>query len=75
MVAVFDTCDAVVLPGGSCAAFMRKEVPHLLADDPGWHDRALQLGAKTFELSQFLVNEAVWEPRAATDTPTVTYHD
>lgn len=75
MVAIFEHADTVVLPGGSCAAFIRKEVPHLLADDSGWHERAQQLAAKTFELSQFLVNEAVWEPHAATQAPTVTYHD
>jgi L-lactate dehydrogenase complex protein LldE len=75
MVAIFASSDAVILPGGSCAAFIRKEVPHLLADDPGWHDRAQQLAAKTFELSQFLVNEAAWEPRTATNAPSVTYHD
>lgn len=54
---VFDGDRTVVTPSGSCAAMVKCEYPHLLADDPHWHDRALQLAARTFELSDFLVNQ------------------
>lgn len=45
---------AVILPSGSCAAMIRLEYPHLLADEPGYYYRALRLARKTYELSEFL---------------------
>lgn len=72
---IFEDYAAVVLPGGSCAAMMRKEYPHLLAAWPVWYERAQALAAKTFELSEFLVNQAAWQPQAVPDAPRVTYHD
>jgi len=72
---LFDCYGAVVLPGGSCAAIIRQEYPHLLADDPIYHDRALALAGRTFELSEFLVHQAGWEPVRAGGAPVVTYHD
>lgn len=56
MVGVFESCEAVVVPSGSCAAMVRLEYPHLLADEPQWHRRAVSLAAKTFELTDLLVN-------------------
>lgn len=73
---LFDRYSAVVLPGGSCAAIIRQEYPHLLADDPIYQDRALALAGRTFELSEFLVHQAGWEPtHAGGRAPVVTYHD
>lgn len=72
---IFEDYAAVVLPGGSCAAMIRKEYPHLLEAWPVWHERAQQLAVKTFELSEFLVHQAGWQPHAAVRAPRVTYHD
>jgi L-lactate dehydrogenase complex protein LldE len=33
------------------------------------------LAAKTFELSEFLVHQAGWQPEAVEDSEVVTYHD
>ncbi len=74
-VAVLEPYPAVVVPGGSCTAFLRVEVPHLLADDPTWSERARTLAARTYELTQFLVHEARWTPPRRRDAPPVTYHD
>ncbi|HEX3054416.1 MAG TPA: (Fe-S)-binding protein [Aggregatilineaceae bacterium] len=74
-IAIFEDYDAVVLPSGSCAAMIRQEYPHLLEPWPGWRTRAELLAAKTFELGEFLVHQASWEPRAAAHAPRVTYHD
>jgi len=74
-VEIFEDYAAVVLPGGSCAAMIRKEYPHLLEAWPGWHERARRLADKTFELSEFLVHQAQWQPAAAAHAPRVTYHD
>jgi L-lactate dehydrogenase complex protein LldE len=47
-VAVFDGCESIVTPSGSCAAHVRTHVPKLVPDDRGVPDR-------TRELSEFLV--------------------
>jgi L-lactate dehydrogenase complex protein LldE len=72
---IFEPYEAIVLPSGSCTTMIRAEYPHLLADQPDWQERARQLAAKTFELSEFLVQRARWQPRAADHAPTLTYHD
>jgi L-lactate dehydrogenase complex protein LldE len=74
-VEIFEDYDAVVLPGGSCAAMIRKEYPHLLHASPGWYERAQRLAAKTFELTEFLVHQAEWMPDPVAHAPSVTYHD
>lgn len=71
---------AVVLPSGSCTTMIRQEYAHLFKDDPKYYYRALRLAKKTFELSEFLVKEAHWQPAASlaeSDNPkeTITYHD
>jgi L-lactate dehydrogenase complex protein LldE len=47
----------VVVPSGSCAAMVKVEYPHILHDDPVWSGRAAALAVRTFELSDFLVNQ------------------
>ena len=74
-VEIFEDYAAVVVPGGSCVSMLRKEVPHLLAEWSGWHARAQELAAKTFEFSEFMVHQAGWEPPHIASAPTVTYHD
>ncbi len=74
-VRLFERYDAVVLPGGSCAAMIRKEYPHLLERWPGETARAEALAARTYELSEFLVHVAGWLPTPAPNAPRVTYHD
>lgn len=72
---VFAGGAPVVLPSGSCTTMIRKEYAELLADEPKYHYRARRLAAKTYELSEFLVQEAGWEPNPNANAPTVTYHD
>lgn len=47
----------VIVPSGSCAAMVKHEYPHLFEHDPTWRRRAEELAARTFELSDFLVNQ------------------
>jgi L-lactate dehydrogenase complex protein LldE len=72
---IFEPFEAVVLPSGSCTAMMRVEYAHLFADAPVWHERAEKLAAKTFELGEFLVQQANWQPDKIANAPSVTYHD
>lgn len=53
---VFAGEQAVIVPSGSCAAMVKHEYPHLFEGDAEWHPRALDLAARTFEFSDFLVN-------------------
>lgn len=71
----FEPYPAVVLPSGSCTTMIRIEYPHLFADDPAWHGRALALAAKTFELSEFLVRRLRWGLPPNANAPRITYHD
>ena len=47
----------VIVPSGSCGAMVKVEYPHLLEAEPEWHARALDLSRRTFEFSDFLVNQ------------------
>ncbi|HTN76148.1 MAG TPA: (Fe-S)-binding protein [Pirellulaceae bacterium] len=73
-IGVFETAEAVVVPSGSCAAMVKVEYPHLLADDAAWHARAVALAAKTFELSDLLVNRLGVVDVGAKFAGRVTYH-
>lgn len=75
MIEIFEPYEAVVAPSGSCTAMVRVEFPHLFDELPGWRRRALRLAAKTYELSEFLVNVAGWRPEQSAAGLQVTYHD
>lgn len=64
----------VVVPSGSCAAMVKVEYPHLLHHDHDWHARALNLAARTHELSDFLVNRLGVTDVGARFEGKVTYH-
>jgi L-lactate dehydrogenase complex protein LldE len=72
---IFAEAPAVILPSGSCTTMIRKEYPHLLAGNPRYRYRAQRLAQKSFELSEFLINGARWQPQLATPRTAVTYHD
>jgi L-lactate dehydrogenase complex protein LldE len=53
---VFEPCDVIVTPSGSCAAMVKVEYPHLFEEDAAWHDRAKAVASKLFEFTDLLVN-------------------
>jgi len=71
----FEFADYVVVPSGSCAGMICHHYPTLL--DGEWRERAVQLAAKTFELTTFLhdVVRLRRGERQPIDVPSVTYHD
>ena len=75
----FEAFDYVVAPSGSCGGMIRTHYPELFADDPAELERVERLCAKTYELTDFLVNVAKLRNvpgRFATFTrKSVTYHD
>jgi L-lactate dehydrogenase complex protein LldE len=64
----------VIVPSGSCAAMVKVEFPHLLKADDVWHERALDLARRTFEFSDFLVNQLKVLDLGAKYQGRVAYH-
>jgi len=75
LVAEFEACDYVVGPSGSCTGMIRTHYGDLFADDPAMTQRVVALGAKTFELTQFLVDVMKLDRVPGRFDGTITYHD
>lgn len=75
VVAEFEGCDYVVAPSGSCSGMIHTHYGELLDDDPALAARAQALAARTFELTDFLVNVLKLERVPGRFDGTVTYHD
>lgn len=71
----FEGFDHVVAPSGSCSGMVRTHYAELLSGDPAWKSRAERLGAKTWELTQFLVDVLKVDFVPGRFDGTVTYHD
>ena len=71
----FESSQApVVTPSGSCAAMVIHGFPDLFRDNPANLARARALAARTFELSQYLVDVLKIEDVGAHFAGKVTYH-
>jgi L-lactate dehydrogenase complex protein LldE len=69
-----DAPGDVVMPSGSCAHMIRHNYAELFADDPPWLDRANALAARTYELTEYLVDVlGITGWNARWDGP-ITYH-
>ena len=53
---IFEPFAAVVSPSPVCVAHVRHEYPRLLAAESDWQRRAVAVAARTYELSEFLVD-------------------
>ena len=73
--AEFEAFDHVVVPSGSCAGMIRVHYPDLFKDDPALLARFIAVGARTFELTDFLHNIAQLKSVPGTFQGTLTYHD
>lgn len=65
--------EIVVAPSGSCA-YMIKEYPKIFAGDPVWEQKAKIVAAKTYELTQFIVNVLKVTDVGARFEGRATYH-
>jgi L-lactate dehydrogenase complex protein LldE len=72
---LFAAAEVIVCPSGSCVAMVRYHYPELFRNDPDRHKQALAVGAKTFELSEFLVDILGITDLGAVFPARVTYHD
>lgn len=74
MLEAFEHSEYVVSPSGSCAGMICHFYAELFRDEPELSERAARLAAKTYELSQFLVNVLGVSDVGARFPHTVTYH-
>jgi L-lactate dehydrogenase complex protein LldE len=75
VVAEFEGCDFVVAPSGSCAGMIRTHYADLFQDDAGELERVRRLCARTYELTDFLVNVVKVQRVPGSFRGTITYHD
>jgi L-lactate dehydrogenase complex protein LldE len=66
--------DPVVIPSGSCAAMICHGYPELFSNDPDWLPRAQAIAARTFEFSEFLVDELGVTDLGASYPGMLSYH-
>ena len=71
----FEGCDFLVAPSGSCGGMIRTHYPDLFSGEPALAARIDRLTAKTYELTDFLVNVAKLRQVPGTFDGSVTYHD
>lgn len=72
-VRVFRDAETIVCPSGSCTTMVRKFYPELLQKSPMLSD-SIEVGKRTYELSEFLVKVAGVTDVGAAFPHTVTYH-
>ena len=72
---VFENERHVVVPSGSCASMIKVYYRELFRDDPDDLERALALGEKTHELTDFIVNVLAVTDVGSLARGLVTYHD
>lgn len=72
---IFEGAEAIVCPSGSCVHMVRRYYPDLFKESPDWQTRAEAVGAKTFELTQFLVDVLGVEDLGACFDGRLTLHD
>ncbi len=70
----FDGAEAVVAPSGSCAAMVRAQYPHLFHGTKD-EERARALAARTYELSEFVVDALGVSKLEGRFDARATFHD
>lgn len=71
---VFAEPHPVVAPSGSCVAMIRR-YPELFTDEPSLQQRAEELAARTFELTEFLVDRLGRQDLGVSFKARAVYHD
>lgn len=73
-VKIFSSAEIVICPSGSCTTMVRNFYPQLLADSP-LQNKAIEVGRKFFEFSEFLSRVAKVTDVGSAFPHRVTYHD
>jgi L-lactate dehydrogenase complex protein LldE len=72
---LFGGDEVVVSISGSCVNMIQKHYPEILADEPQWHRRALDLAGRVYELTQYLVDHLGIEDVGGAFAGKVAYHE
>ncbi len=72
---IFGESETIVCPSGSCVNMVRHHYPLLFENDPIYYPKAISLGRRIFELTEFLVDVLHVEDIGAAFLGKVTYHD
>lgn len=72
---VFADAEVVVAPSGSCVYMIRNHYPLLFEKEPLWQKKAREIAGKTFELTEYLVDQARISDLEISLPERVTYHD
>lgn len=72
---IFETAETIVCPSGSCVTMVKHHYPELFEDDDSWRQRAGRVAAKTYELTQYLVDVLGVDDLGARYDGKITYHD
>ncbi|MDH4188751.1 MAG: (Fe-S)-binding protein [Betaproteobacteria bacterium] len=75
LIAEFEHYAFVVAPSGSCAGMIKTHYQDVFRGDAAWLARVEALAAKTYELTDFLVNVARIQKLPGAFRGTLTYHD
>jgi len=75
VVGEFEGCDYLVAPSGSCSGMIKTHYGDLFSDDAAMTARVDRLAAKTYELTDFLVNVLNVKATAGRYNGKITYHD
>ena len=75
LVSEFSDCDYVVVPSGSCSGMIKTHYSELLSETADVKAKAEWLAARTWELTDFLVNVVRMDNVQARFDGTITYHD
>jgi len=71
----FSGYDYVVAPSGSCTGMVKVHFPELFRDEPDLKTKAADLAARTFELTEFLVDVLGYKPVDISLAAKALYHD
>ena len=71
----FEGAETIICPSGSCVNMVRHHYLELFEDDPEWLERARGIAGRTYEFSEFLVDNMGVADTGATYPGKVTYHD
>ena len=74
-IGIFESADVIVCPSGSCVTMVRHHYPTLFSSDDFWLQRAQRVAAKTFELTEYLVDILGIDDIGAQYNGVITYHD
>jgi L-lactate dehydrogenase complex protein LldE len=72
---IFGESETIVCPSGSCVNMVRHHYPLLFENDPKYYSKAISLGSRIFELTEFLVDVLQLADLGAAFAGKVTYHD